>query len=193
MSLAAAAIIPHGGIVVDPDSLLVGEHPGLEGAHADALALRGAALSAAAVLAAADPSLIVLITPHGFASDSDWGIYDGNARASGQASGGTPVEVALDTARSKELLAALRDSGVPACGISFGAEQGSAAWPQPAHVLAGSRADMPLFWGEVNPLYFAMAACDPTKAATTRFCVGRCCKHTSHTFSFPPIVYYGAR
>ena len=31
------------------------------------------------------------------------------------------------------------------------------------------------------------------RAATTRFCVGRCCKHCSLTFSFPPIVYYGAR
>jgi hypothetical protein len=36
MPLAAAAIIPHGGIVADPDILT--QHPGLEAAHADALA-----------------------------------------------------------------------------------------------------------------------------------------------------------
>jgi aromatic ring-opening dioxygenase LigB subunit len=166
MPLAAAAIIPHGGIVADPDILT--QHPGLEAAHADALELQHAAREAALALAAPDPSLIVLITPHGFASDSDWGIYTGNDRATGNASGGAargdpPVEVALDTARSKELLAALRDSGVAACGISFGSEQGSAAWPEPSHVLAGSREAMPMFWGEVNPLYFAMGACDPAQ------------------------------
>lgn len=102
---------------------------------------------------------VLLITPHGMASDSDWGVYNGNHSASGTDSAGRPVEVALDTARSSKLLAALRSASVPACGLSFGAEQGSTAWPDPAHVLAGSREAMPIFWGETNPLSFLLEAC----------------------------------
>ena len=82
---------------------------------------------------------VLLITPHGMASDSDWGVYNGNHTASGTDSAGRAVEVVLDTDRSSKLLAALRIAGVPACGLSFGAEQGSAAWPTLAE-LAGSSA-----------------------------------------------------
>ena len=152
--LVSCTILPHGGIAREPSPLL--EH-GLPEPHRDALALHAAARVAAAELAAARPDLILLLTPHGFASDSDWGVYT-NCEASGTASDGRAVDVRLDTAGALSLLDALRASDLRASAISFGAEQGSVAWPEPAHVLAGSRESMPLFWGEVNPLAFVLDA-----------------------------------
>ena len=160
MPLSSAAIIPHGGIVRNPAVLL--GHPSsfnLASAHQDAVSLQAAARACAADMVASRLETVLLITPHGMASDSDWGVYTGNPRASGTDSAGKAVEVTLDTARSVQLLAALRSARVPACGLSFGAEQGSASWPEPAHVLAGSRAAMPIFWGEANPLSFVLEAC----------------------------------
>jgi aromatic ring-opening dioxygenase LigB subunit len=196
MGLTSAAIIPHGGIVRNPDVLL-GQPSSfnLAQAYQDALDLQAAARACAEDVVASGVDTVLLITPHGMASDSDWGVYNGNHRASGKDSAGQPVEVTLDTALSNTLLAALRGASVPACGLSFGAEQGSAAWPDPAHALAGSREAMPIFWGEVNPLSFLLEACGarpapsvvvlslPTRQDGRQDSFGPECKQVAHVLS----------
>lgn len=187
MPLSSASIIPHGGIVRNPVVLLDGPSSyNLVSAHQDAVKLQAAATASAEDMVASEIETVLLITPHGMASDRDWGVYSGNHRASGVDSAGRPVEVTLDTSRAIELLAALRGASVPACGVSFGAEQGSSAWPDQAHVLAGSRADMPIFWGEVNPLSFLLEACAGERPAPSVVVVSLPTRQDGQQNSFGP-------
>jgi aromatic ring-opening dioxygenase LigB subunit len=131
MTLVFAAIAPHGGPVFDfPES-----------------ATRKAMEELGRRFAAARPEAAIVITPHGAHVDGHVAVVR-SGRLEGDASQWTEADTHVATDGDPELadacLIALRDAGVPAVGVTFGAPTAGAS-------------TMPLDWGAVIPLWFMRA------------------------------------
>ena len=137
MVLCGAAIMPHGALILQPD------RPEMAEIAADAQQLHDGCCAAAAAIAACAPDIILLYTPHGLIAEGvDMNVYTGSSSASGTcewmgAWANYAVKVALDPSGAASLLAALKDAGCSAAGLS-----------------AFSGYDAPLRWGEAVPLLF---------------------------------------
>jgi aromatic ring-opening dioxygenase LigB subunit len=132
MVLVGAAILPHGTMILDP------ARPELPEGSAE---LHAACQKAAAAVAAMEPELIVLHTPHGLSLGSNLGVYL-NPTAAGNGSwmgswSEYSVSVRLAANRAKELLSVLQSKGHAADGIA-----------------AFGNFDAPLRWAEVVPIHF---------------------------------------
>lgn len=132
-AIVFACIAPHGGLAI-PDAC--------EPAEAD---LAAATQSAMAELGrrfdAADPDVVVILTPHGIHVEGQFAVV-----VAGRVAGDldeTPV--ALDVPVDRELalaaIGALRAAGLPAVGVSFGGNDAATAV-------------MPLDWGSLIPLWY---------------------------------------
>jgi len=126
-----AAIAPHGGPVFDqPDA------PTRKGM--EELGRR---------FAQAKPDAVIVATPHGLHADGHFAVVR-SSRLEGDASQWTDADTHYEGPGEPELadacIAALRDAGLPALGVTFGS------------TAAGS-STMPLDWGALIPLWFMRA------------------------------------
>ena len=126
-----AAIAPHGGPVFDqPDA------PTRKGM--EELGRR---------FAQAKPDAVIVATPHGLHVDGHFAVVR-SSRLEGDASQWTDADTHYEGPGEPELadacIAALRDAGLPALGVTFGS------------TAAGS-STMPLDWGALIPLWFMRA------------------------------------
>ena len=156
MPLVGSAILPHGALILDPSS-----RPEMDDElRRAAQALHDGCVAAARAVAAAQPDVLLLYTPHGLiAEGADLHIYT-NSSASGTCEwmGGWAeqrVRVALDSAAAASLLDALKE-------VKTGRPEGAAK--AVAGLTAFSGYDAPLRWGEAVPLSFLRAATAPGAA-----------------------------
>ena len=131
MTLVFAAIAPHGGLVFEqPD--------GETRRGMDELARR---------FRAARPDAVIVATPHGTLLDDRFGVVR-SARLSEHGSRFVEDEYLYEGPGEPQLaddcLAALREAGVPAVGVTFGA-------------TAAGDSEMPIDWGAGIPLSFLSA------------------------------------
>jgi aromatic ring-opening dioxygenase LigB subunit len=142
MSLVFAAIAPHG-------TLAVPEAPAasIEGAEKTQAALEDLSQR----FAAAKPDTTVVFTPHNVHVEGHFAVLVAARAAGSLADWDAPgVELAcpLDTALADVLVDALRADGIPVVGVSYGANDSSAA-------------TAPLDWGALIPLWFMGGRADP--------------------------------
>lgn len=126
-----AAVAPHGGPVFDqPDA------PTRKGM--EELGRR---------FAAATPEAAVVLTPHGLHVDGHFAVVR-SAQLAGDASQWTAADTRYegpgDPALAHDCIEALREAGLPALGVTFGA-------------TAAGASTMPLDWGALIPLWFMRA------------------------------------
>jgi aromatic ring-opening dioxygenase LigB subunit len=142
MSLVFAAIAPHGTLAVP---------------EAPAAAVDGAERTQAAMeelsrrFAAAAPDATVVLTPHNVHVEGHFAVLVAANAAGSLADWDAPgVELAcpLDTELAADVLRALRADGIPVVGVSYGANDSSAA-------------TAPLDWGALIPLWFMGGRSDP--------------------------------
>ena len=142
MALVFAAIAPHGGLAIE------------EACSPDELALarptRAGMKELGRLFTAARPDAVVVATPHNVHIANAMGVLV-SSRVAGQLSG-APAWVSLDVPSSGELswlvLEALMSAGVPAVGVSFGANDVASAVA-------------PMDWGVLIPLWFMGGRHDP--------------------------------
>lgn len=142
MSLVFAAIAPHGGLAI------------AEACSADerelAATTRGGMEELGRLFTAARPDAVVVATPHNVHIANAMGVLV-SSRVAGQLSG-APDWVALDVPSDGELawlvLESLMTAGVPAAGVSFGANDAASAVA-------------PMDWGVLIPLWFMGGRHDP--------------------------------
>jgi aromatic ring-opening dioxygenase LigB subunit len=131
MTLVVAAIAPHGGPIFDLP----------EGATRKAMEELGRRFDAAR------PEAVIVLTPHGVYVDGHVAVVR-SARLEGDASQWTDADTHLATDGDPELaeacISTLRDEGLPAVGVTFGA-------------TAAGASTMPLDWGALIPLWFMRA------------------------------------
>jgi aromatic ring-opening dioxygenase LigB subunit len=131
MTLVFAAIAPHGGPVFD-----LPESP-----------TRKAMEELGRRFGEARPEAAIVLTPHGVHVDGHFAVVR-SARLEGDASQWTDADTHVATDGDPELADAcveeLRDAGLPAAGVTFGA-------------TAAGASTMPLDWGAVIPLWFMRA------------------------------------
>ena len=135
MVLVHASVMPHGAMVLDPDM------PDLPDGAAE---LYTANVNTAAALAASNPDLIILTTPHGMALDSAVGVYkhttiEGTAAWAGEWEDYT-VSGEGDADAADSLVQYVREQDFDAAPIS------------------GPGMYAPLRWGEAVPLWFLQEA-----------------------------------
>jgi aromatic ring-opening dioxygenase LigB subunit len=142
MTLVFAAIAPHGTLAVP---------------EAPAAAIEGAEKTQAALkelsqrFAAEEPDATVVLTPHNVHVEGHFAVLVAANAAGSLADWGAPgVELAcpLDRELAAGLLEALRADGIPVVGVSYGANDSSAA-------------TAPLDWGALIPLWFMGGRSDP--------------------------------
>ena len=144
MTLIFAAIAPHGGPVFDqPD-----------GPTRQAMEELGRRFDAAA------PEAVIVLTPHGVHLDGEFAVVR-SARLEGDAAEWTHADTRYEGPGDPELadacVGALRDAGLPATGLTFGA-------------TAAGASTMPLDWGALIPLWFMRAPAvvvSPCRARST--------------------------
>ena len=142
MSLVFAAIAPHGGLAIaeacSPDEREL------------AAATRAGMEELGRLFTAARPDAVVVATPHNVHIANAMGVLV-SSRVAGQLSG-APDWVALDVPSDGELawltLESLMTAGVPAAGVSFGANDTASAVA-------------PMDWGVLIPLWFMGGRHDP--------------------------------
>ena len=140
--LVIAGVLPHGDYVFDASPVRY---------RYGSRALHDAALRLGRAVAAAQPDVILLTTPHGLISDRDFLLYaNSNAEGFGEYGGSEPkgsdsaptyrvhMSVPLNRPRSRELRTRLASRGFNVSGLSGFADV------EP----------LPLRWGEVTPLLF---------------------------------------
>jgi aromatic ring-opening dioxygenase LigB subunit len=142
MTLVFAAIAPHGTLAIP---------------EAPAAAIEGAERTQAALedvsrrFADARPDATIVFTPHNVHVEGHFAVLAA-AKASGTLADwdapGIELECTLDTELAAGLLDALRAEGIPALGVSYGANDSSAA-------------TAPLDWGALIPLWFMGGRSDP--------------------------------
>jgi aromatic ring-opening dioxygenase LigB subunit len=142
VSLVFAAIAPHGGLAIaeacspDERELATSTRAGME--------------ELGRLFTAALPDAVVVATPHNVHIANAMGVLV-SSRVAGQLSG-APPSVALDVPSSGELswllLESLMSAGVPAVGVSFGANDAASAVA-------------PMDWGVLIPLWFMGGRHDP--------------------------------
>ena len=129
--IVLATIAPHGGPVFDEP----------EGATRKGMEELGRRF------AAAGPEAVIVVTPHGVHADGHFAVVR-SARLEGDAAQWTAADTHYEGPGDPELadacVQALREAGLPALGITFGA------------TAAGS-STMPLDWGALIPLWFMRA------------------------------------
>jgi len=147
MVFLGAVFLPHGALPFDGDPNSVSpesreRHAKLNPRLRDTITqLYEGTLKASSQMAALDPDLIILSTPHGISLSDAYGIYS-NPTANGNAEWKDlwtefKVNVTLDEKRSSELKEKLRSEGVDVQGIkSYGG------------------IEMKLRWGEVIPIWY---------------------------------------
>jgi aromatic ring-opening dioxygenase LigB subunit len=142
MTLVFAAIAPHGTLAVP---------------EAPAAAVDGAEKTQAALeelsqrFAAAEPDATVVFTPHNVHVEGHFAVLVAANAAGSLGDWDAPgVELAcpLDRELAAGLVAALRGDGIPVVGVSYGANDSSAA-------------TAPLDWGALIPLWFMGGRSDP--------------------------------
>ena len=142
MTLVFAAIAPHGTLAVP---------------EAPAAAIDGAERTQAALeelsqrFAAAEPDATVVLTPHNVHVEGHFAVLVAANAAGSLADWDAPgVELAcpLDRELAAGLVEGLRTDGIPVVGVSYGANDSSAA-------------TAPLDWGALIPLWFMGGRSDP--------------------------------
>ena len=142
MSLVFAAIAPHGTLAVP---------------EAPAAAIEGGERTQAAMeelarrFAAATPDATIVLTPHNVHVEGHFAVVLARTAAGSLADWDAPaVELScpVDVELAAEVVAALRDDGIPVVGVSFGANDAGAA-------------TAPLDWGALIPLWFMGGRSDP--------------------------------
>jgi aromatic ring-opening dioxygenase LigB subunit len=142
MTLVFAAIAPHGTLAVP---------------EAPAAAVDGAERTQAAMeelsrrCAAASPDATIVLTPHNVHVEAHFAVVLAGTLAGSLAEWDAPgVELAcpVDAELGGEVVAALRDDGIPVVGVSFGANDAGAA-------------TAPLDWGALIPLWFMGGRSEP--------------------------------
>jgi aromatic ring-opening dioxygenase LigB subunit len=155
MVLVGAAILPHGDLAFDPR--LLTNNDGAKDLHQ-------AMVDVAKYIQDLSPDVILLITPHGMAHDTDFILYDGD-QAQGSAdvpfidmpeytyTTDTPyaykLSQKLDSAFTQGLFRHLREKKVEHIGMLSSSFQGNAPF---AEILR---------WGEVYPMAFLQTRGDP--------------------------------
>jgi aromatic ring-opening dioxygenase LigB subunit len=142
VSLVFGAIAPHGGLAIaeacSPQELAL------------ARSTRAGMEELGRLFTAARPDAVVVATPHNVHIANAMGVLV-SSRVAGQLSG-APSSVALDIPSAGELawlvLDALMSAGVPAVGVSFGANDAASAVA-------------PMDWGVLIPLWFMGGRHDP--------------------------------
>jgi aromatic ring-opening dioxygenase LigB subunit len=129
--LTFAAIAPHGAPIFDDP-----EGPTRRGL--EELGRR---------FAAARPEAVIVLTPHGIHLDDHFAVVR-SSRLAGDASQWTDADTSYDgpgyPALAERCIAALKEDGLPALGVTFGA-------------TAAGASTMPLDWGALIPLWFMRA------------------------------------
>ncbi len=142
MSIVFAAIAPHGTLAVP---------------EAPAAAVDGADKTQAAMeelsrrFAAARPDTTIVLTPHNVHVEGHFAVLVAGNAAGSLADWDAPeVELAapLDTELAGDVIGALRADGIPVVGVSYGANDSSAAVA-------------PLDWGALIPLWFMGGRSEP--------------------------------
>ena len=146
MTLVAAAIAPHGGIVIP------------ELCAADRLQLAAATREGMEELSrrfdAARPEVIVVLTPHNLHVEDAFAVVVAGKAAGDIVEDGRRVDlsVQLDRSLALEFVAALREAELPAAAVSFGGND-------PIEAV------FPLDWGALIPLWFLGGRKDPALPA----------------------------
>jgi aromatic ring-opening dioxygenase LigB subunit len=142
MSLVFAAIAPHGGLAIE--EACTPEERGV------AAVTRAGMEELGRLFAAARPEAVVVATPHNVHIPGAMGVVV-SGRVAGRLAG-APPHIALDVPTEMSLALMLLDSlgsaGVPAVGVSFGAND-------PPDAVA------PMDWGVLIPLWFMGGRNDP--------------------------------
>ncbi len=142
VSLVFAAIAPHGGLAIE--EACTPEERGL------AATTRAGMEELGRLFAAARPQAVVVATPHNVHIPGSIGVVVAG-RVSGHLAGAPPsisLDVSTEMTLAWLLLKTLESAGVPAVGVSFGAND-------PASAVA------PMDWGVLIPLWFMGGRADP--------------------------------
>ena len=142
MGLVFAAIAPHGGLAIE--EACAPEERGL------AAVTRAGMQELGRLFTAARPQAVVVVTPHNVHIPGAMGVLVAG-HVAGRLAGAPPsiaLEVATELTLAWLLLKALGSAGVPAVGVSFGAND-------PTDAVA------PMDWGVLIPLWFMGGRADP--------------------------------
>lgn len=133
--LAAAVVLPHGGLAVER-WCSPSERP-------LAAETRRACEEVARRVRAAEPEVVIVVTPHNVHVDGHMAVVTASRHAGALEDSNRPVELeaANDRAVATQVLNALHEADVPAVGVSFGSNDTELA-------------EMPMDWGTLIPLLF---------------------------------------
>jgi aromatic ring-opening dioxygenase LigB subunit len=134
VSVVFAAVAPHGGIAIR--EACAEDERDLAVVTQDGLAELGRRFAAAA------PEAAVIFTPHNVHVEGTFAVV---VAAWLEGDGPVPLRVPCDRELALRCLAALREAGLPAAGVSFGGND-------------PIEAEMPLDWGALIPLWYMRGA-----------------------------------
>lgn len=139
--IAFACIAPHGDLAI-PEAVSV-DHAGL------ATATQAGMAELARRFAAADPDVVVVLTPHGIHVEGHLAVVvAGRAAGALEEAQSVALDVPVDRDLALAIVRALSAAGIPVVGVSYGGND-------------ASEAVMPLDWGSLIPLWYLGGRRDP--------------------------------